>query len=56
MLPSFSSLLLLLCSGPMVVLKQMLSHIWTTDKVNFLDRLSCSYFFFRCGSTLLFRL
>jgi hypothetical protein len=34
-------------SGPMVVLKQMLATIWTTDKVNFFDRLSCSYFFFR---------
>jgi beta-mannan synthase len=34
-------------SGPMVVLKEMLSTVWTTDKVNLGDRLSCSYFFFR---------
>lgn len=35
------------CSGPMVVIKQMVSRIWTTDKVTFADRISCSYFFFR---------
>ncbi|WIA17795.1 hypothetical protein OEZ85_009307 [Tetradesmus obliquus] len=34
-------------SGPMVVIKQLVTRIWTTDAVTFWDRISCSYFFFR---------
>jgi hypothetical protein len=35
-------------SGPMVVIKGLLGRIWSTDRVGLLDRLSCTYFFFRC--------
>jgi hypothetical protein len=31
----------------MVVLKSMLAAIWTAERVTFVDRLSCTYFFFR---------
>eukprot|EP00775_Hariotina_reticulata_P008524 gene8524-8706_t len=34
-------------SGPMVVVKQLIRRIWTTTAVTLLDRISCSYFFFR---------
>jgi hypothetical protein len=36
-------------SGPMVVVKQMISSIWSAKSVWFMDRISCTYFFFRCG-------
>jgi hypothetical protein len=35
-------------SGPMVVIKGLLGRIWSTDRVGLMDRLSCTYFFFRC--------
>jgi beta-mannan synthase len=38
-------------SGPMVVIKSLIQCIWTTDRVGFLDRLSCTYFFFRWEGT-----
>lgn len=34
-------------SGPMVVVKSLIRRIWTTDRVSFMDRLSCTYFFLR---------
>lgn len=34
-------------SGPMVVIKSLIRRIWTTDRVGFIDRLSCTYFFLR---------
>lgn len=34
-------------SGPMVVIKSLVRRIWTTDRVGFIDRLSCTYFFLR---------
>ena len=36
-------------SGPMVLLRGMLRDIWTSGAVTLLDKLSCSYFFFRWG-------
>lgn len=30
------------------MIKSLIWRIWTTNRVTLLDRLSCTYFFFRC--------